>query len=117
MSDIGVGARGPKKSCDDRNCPFHGQLSVRRKFLDGKVVSAKMTKTVTVERDYLKYTSKYTRYEKRRSRIMAHSPPCLESEKETEFDLRNADQSVRKLHSSLLRNWLAPNVLADIILT
>jgi len=78
MSDIGIGAKAPKKSCDDRNCPFHGELSVRRKFLDGKVVSAKMMKTVTVERDYLHYLAKYTRYEKRRSRILAHSPPCLE---------------------------------------
>jgi len=78
MSDIGIGAKAPKKSCDDRNCPFHGRLSVRRKFLDGRVVSTKMTKTVTVERDYLNYVRKYTRYEKRRSRIMAHSPPCLE---------------------------------------
>jgi small subunit ribosomal protein S17 len=78
MSEIGIGAKAPKKSCGDRNCPFHGQLSVRRKFLDGKVVSTKMTKTVTVERDYLNYVRKYTRYEKRRSRIMAHSPPCLE---------------------------------------
>ena len=78
MSDIGIGAKAPKKTCDDRNCPFHGQLSVRRKFLEGKIVSAKMTKTVTVERDYLRYVSKYTRYEKRRSRIMAHNPPCLE---------------------------------------
>ncbi|MFI5448853.1 MAG: 30S ribosomal protein S17 [Candidatus Bathyarchaeia archaeon] len=78
MSDIGLDVKSPKKPCDDRNCPFHGHLSVRRKFLDGKVVSAKMTKTVTVERDYLEYVKKYTRYEKRRSRIMAHSPPCLE---------------------------------------
>jgi len=78
MSDIGIGAKAPKKTCDDRNCPFHGQLSVRRKFLEGKIVSTKMTKTVTVERDYLRYVSKYARYEKRRSRIMAHNPPCLE---------------------------------------
>jgi len=78
MSDIGLEGKSPKKPCDDRNCPFHGELSVRRKFLDGRVVSAKMTKTVTVERDYLQYIKKYTRYEKRRSRIMAHSPPCLE---------------------------------------
>jgi small subunit ribosomal protein S17 len=78
MSDIGVGAHAPKRSCDDRNCPFHGSLSVRRKFLDGKVVSAKMSRTVTVERDYLHYLAKYTRYQKRRSKIMAHCPPCLE---------------------------------------
>ena len=78
MSDIGIGANAPKKSCEDRNCPFHGELSVRRKFLDGRVVSARMTKTVTVEKDYQQYNPKYTRYEKRRSRILAHSPPCLE---------------------------------------
>ena len=78
MSDLGISAAAPKKSCDDHNCPFHGGLSVRRKFLDGKVVSAKMMKTVTVERDFQQYDPKYTRYEKRRSRILAHSPPCLE---------------------------------------
>ena len=78
MSDIGIGATAPKKSCEDRNCPFHGALSVRRKFLDGKVVSAKMIKTVTVEKNYQEYNRKYTRYEKRRSRILAHSPPCLD---------------------------------------
>jgi len=78
MSEIGLDGKSPKKPCDDRNCPYHGELSVRRKFLDGRVVSAKMTRTVTVERDYLRYVKKYTRYEKRRSRIMAHSPPCLE---------------------------------------
>jgi small subunit ribosomal protein S17 len=78
MSDLGIGASAPKKACEDRNCPFHGGLSVRRKFLDGRVVSAKMMKTVTVERDYQQYDPKYMRYEKRRSRILAHSPPCLE---------------------------------------
>jgi len=78
MSDLGIGANAPKKACEDRNCPFHGGLSVRRKFLDGRVVSAKMMKTVTVERDYQQYDPKYMRYEKRRSRILAHSPPCLE---------------------------------------
>ncbi len=78
MSDIGLGVKTPKKTCDDTNCPFHGHLSARRKILDGKVVSAKMAKTVTVERDYLHYVPKYARYEKRRSRIMAHNPPCLE---------------------------------------
>jgi small subunit ribosomal protein S17 len=78
MSEIGLDGKSPKKTCDDRNCPYHGQLSVRRKFLDGEVVSAKMMRTVTVERNFLQYVRKYTRYEKRRSRIMAHSPPCLE---------------------------------------
>ena len=40
----------PKKSCDDRNCPFHGTLAVRGRVLEGVVQTAKMDKTVIVDR-------------------------------------------------------------------
>jgi len=78
MREIGVGARAPQKTCEDPNCPYHGTLPVRGKILEGKVVSTKMGRTVTVERGHLHYSKKYMRYERRRSRILAHSPPCLE---------------------------------------
>jgi small subunit ribosomal protein S17 len=68
----------PRKTCDDLNCPFHGELPVRGRVLEGTVVSAKMDKTVIVERDYLSYISKFKRYERRRSRIPSHSPPCID---------------------------------------
>jgi small subunit ribosomal protein S17 len=68
----------PKKTCDDRNCPFHGSLPVRGRVFEGAVVSAKMDKTVIVERDYLHYVPKYLRYERRHSRIPSHSPPCID---------------------------------------
>ena len=68
----------PKKSCDDKNCPFHGELSVRGRVLEGSVVSATMDKTVVVRRDYLHYVPKYRRYERRHGHVSAHSPPCLE---------------------------------------
>jgi small subunit ribosomal protein S17 len=71
-------ARKQKKTCNDVNCPFHGSLSLRRHSLEGIVVSGKMEKTVIVRRDYLKYVSKFRRYERRRSNIPAHTPPCLE---------------------------------------
>jgi small subunit ribosomal protein S17 len=32
---------------------------------------------VVVEREYLHYVPKYMRYERRRSRIHAHNPPCI----------------------------------------
>lgn len=67
----------PKKTCEDRNCPFHGELPIRGRILEGVVVSAKMDKTVIVQRDYLQYVPKYKRYERRRSRIPSHNPPCL----------------------------------------
>jgi small subunit ribosomal protein S17 len=67
----------PKKSCDDRNCPFHGELPVRGRVLEGVVASAKMDKTVVVKRDYLYYIPKFMRYERRHSRISSHNPPCI----------------------------------------
>jgi small subunit ribosomal protein S17 len=71
-------AKKPKKSCEDINCPFHGALSLRGHALEGTVVSDKMEKTVIVRRDYLNYVPKFKRYERRRSNVAAHSPPCLE---------------------------------------
>jgi small subunit ribosomal protein S17 len=65
------------KSCSDPNCPFHGSLSIRGRVLEGVVSKAKMNKTVIVKRDYLHYVNKYKRYERRRSNIPAHNPPCI----------------------------------------
>lgn len=67
----------PKKTCNDRNCPFHGTLSIRGHTLEGVVISDKMDKTVVVRRDYLKYVPKFKRYERRHSHISAHNPPCI----------------------------------------
>lgn len=67
----------PKESCTDRNCPFHGDLPVRGRILEGVVVSSKMDKTVIVKREYLHYVPKFLRYERRYSRIPSHNPPCI----------------------------------------
>lgn len=67
----------PKKTCRDRNCPFHGDLSLRGRVINGVVISAKMDKTIIVERDYLNYVPKFKRYERRHSRTPSHNPPCM----------------------------------------
>ncbi|MFQ6094976.1 MAG: 30S ribosomal protein S17 [Candidatus Bathyarchaeia archaeon] len=74
----GLSTNRPQRTCNDRNCPFHGTLSIRGKTLEGIVVSAKMDKTVIVRRDFLKYMPKYKRYQRRRSHIPAHNPPCID---------------------------------------
>lgn len=82
VRNIGIpGIKPPEKKCDDPNCPFHGTLSVRGIVLEGVIVSDKMDKTVIVEREYLRFIKKYKRYERRRSRIPAHNPPCINAEK------------------------------------
>lgn len=68
----------PKKTCTDKNCPFHGTLAVRGRVLDGIVATSKMDKTIVVQREYLQFSKKFVRYERRRSHIPSHSPPCIE---------------------------------------
>ena len=69
----------PKKTCDDKNCPFHGTLPIRGRVFDGVVASSKMDKTVVVEREYLQFSKKFVRYERRRGHIPSHNPPCIEA--------------------------------------
>ena len=67
----------PKKSCNDKNCPFHGTLSVRGRVFEGLVATSKMDKTAIVEREYLQFSPKFVRYEKRSGHIPSHNPPCI----------------------------------------
>ena len=80
VRNIGIvypGLKPPEKVCSDKKCPWHGNVSVRGLILVGKVVKAKMQNTVVVEREYTVWIRKYKRYERRRSRIHAHNPPCI----------------------------------------
>jgi small subunit ribosomal protein S17 len=44
---------------------------------EGTVAGSRSPKTVSVERAYLHYYTKYSRYERRRSKTLAHNPPCI----------------------------------------
>ena len=74
---IGIDVAEPKTKCDDPNCPFHGSLPVRGQILEGIVTSNRAERTITVERSFYKFISKYERYEKRKSKINAHKPDCI----------------------------------------
>jgi small subunit ribosomal protein S17 len=47
---------------------------IRGNIFEGKVVSAKANKTITVEREVVQYLPKYERYKKIRSKVKAHNP-------------------------------------------
>lgn len=76
---IGLNVKEPSTTCDDKNCPFHGSLSVHGRVFDAEVVSDKMRKSVVVKREHMKFVDKYERYEKRTSRLTAHNPPCIDA--------------------------------------
>ncbi len=75
---LGLDVPEPAETCTDEDCPFHGELPVRGQIIEGTVASTAMDKTVVVEREYDVTVPKYDRLMKRRSRISAHHPPCLD---------------------------------------
>lgn len=83
MKKKGIGLEGVKadKSCSDKNCPFHGNLTVHGRILTGVVTSDKMSKTVIVAWARRVYVPKYERYEKRRSSVKVHNPICINAKK------------------------------------
>ncbi len=76
MRDIGIDVTPPERECDDKNCPFHGGLPVRGQIFKGRVVKS-YEKTAVIERELIKYVPKYERYLKKRSKMHAHNPPCI----------------------------------------
>ena len=75
---VGIDVTEPKEKCNDPNCPFHGTLPVRGQILEGIVTSDKAERTITVERSFYKFIRKYERYEKRKSKLKAHKPDCIQ---------------------------------------
>ncbi len=77
--DIGLGVKLPEKICSSERCPFHGHLKVRGRIFKGRIVSTKSTDTAIIEWDYYHYIQKYERYERKKTRIAAHLPGCIEA--------------------------------------
>jgi len=77
--NIGIKVKLPTKKCKDKECPFHGRLKCRGKIFTAIIIATKMQKTATVEFERQYYLPKYERYEKRRTRIKAHNPDCIDA--------------------------------------
>lgn len=74
---IGLDVPFPEKTCAEEKCPFHGNLKVHGRIFVGTVIKNVFHKTATIEFPRQFYVQKYERYEKRRTRIKAHVPGCL----------------------------------------
>jgi small subunit ribosomal protein S17 len=66
-----------KQECTDKNCAIHGKVRGRGRVFTGVVRSAKMQRTITFEFERRYYLPKYQRYEKRKTRVKAHNPDCI----------------------------------------
>ena len=72
-----ISLKRPMLECSEKDCPFHGTLSARGRILEGTVVSTRMQKSCIFQLNYTRYDKKYERYSRKRSRITAHTTPCL----------------------------------------
>jgi len=75
--NIGIDVLAPKTTCVDSHCPFHNKMSVRGRIFTGTIVSKDANKTAVIEWSRPFYLRKYERYEKRKTRIKVHNPPCI----------------------------------------
>ena len=64
--------------CKDKNCHIHGNLKVRGRTFEGKVIK-KLHKRLTIEFERMIYVRKYERYAKSRTKIHARLQVCMEN--------------------------------------
>ena len=75
--DIGLDVMLPSRICDDKKCPFHGNLKPRGRIFTGIIKSKDPNRTATVYWKRLLYLKKYERYEKKNTKIKVHNPSCI----------------------------------------
>ncbi len=63
----------------DKDCPKHGRLKTRGRSFEGKVINKKQ-KRITIEFERTIYIRKYERYIKKKTKIHARLPTCMEKE-------------------------------------
>ena len=67
-----------KVECNDKFCPTHGshKLKLRGRTFEGEIVK-KLPGRVSIQFERMISLPKYERYEKRKTRIQVHNPPCM----------------------------------------
>ncbi len=81
MNNIGIAVTLPEKTCNDDLCPFHGSLKIRGRIVKGIIFNATVGGNAVIEKQYFQYFKKYMRYEKRRNKLHAHLPLCIDVKK------------------------------------
>ena len=78
--NIGIDVKAPKEVCEDKKCPFHGDIKLRGRTFTGIVVKKDTNKSATVQWERRQYIYKYERYAEKRSKIRVHNPDCIKAE-------------------------------------
>jgi len=80
IKNIGIKVKQPGIECNDKKCPFHGNLAVRGRGFVGTIIKKDLHGTATIEWTYKHLIPKYERKETRRTRLHVHNPKCINAE-------------------------------------
>jgi len=67
------------ETCKDNHCSTHGSVRTHGRALTATVTSARAQKTATVELERRYFVPKYERYERRKTKLSAHNPDCIDA--------------------------------------
>jgi len=62
--------------CEDKKCPFHGELSLRGRTFYG-YVTKKLPTRIKIEFERTLYIKKFERYMKKKTKMHAKLPACM----------------------------------------
>ena len=71
---------GTADIAEDKNCPFYGQINVKKANLVGTIIKKDANGSATIEWEYSRFVPKYERYEFRRSRVRVHNPASINAQ-------------------------------------
>ena len=74
-----VDKKTKETECNDLACPTHGHISLRGRSFKGRVIS-KFPKRISIEFERTIYIKKYERYSKRKTKLHARLPECMQDE-------------------------------------
>ena len=75
--NIGIKVELPSQSCNDKKCPFHGDIRLRGRSFVGVIVAMDVHRSATVEWTKRVFVRKYERYRRKKTRVRVHNPSCV----------------------------------------
>lgn len=97
------GVKGPKESCSDSKCPFHGEINVKNETFVGKVVKKDVNRSATIEWSVARLVPKYERFETRRIRLRVHNPTCLNARRGEKVKVARTKPLSKTIHHVIIQ--------------
>jgi small subunit ribosomal protein S17 len=100
--------KNESKKCEDVRCPFHGKIRVHGRTFKGNIKKI-LGKRAIIEFERLIYIKKYDRYMKKKTRLHAYIPDCIEVNINDLVQVRECRPLSKIIHFIILKNYELKN--------